>query len=225
MTRDGAVAVWLYGSRARGDSDELSDTDLLVVSDDPSDERPTLAPITTNASVSSYSWGEITGMASYGSLFLYHVGTEGKPVYESSAAAGRLEALLGTIGPYRGAARDVTAFRTVLNDVRDSLDSGEAALVFELSVLATVFRHASVLGCYIAHSPCFARTQSVARLISMWNLPKEWATEFASVYQYRMYAARRVRRVDPPSSDLAYRWWGRADLVVDEISRRIDGRA
>lgn len=224
MTAGHTVAIWLYGSRARGDADELSDTDLVVVSDSATVEPRTRVLTRTTPFISRYSWDEIERMASYGSLFLRHLALEGKPLHESAASEGRLAALLAGMGPYQLAARDAAAFRTVVRDVRESLDSGEASLVFELSTLATVFRHASVLGCYLANHPCFARTQPVMRLVGLWNLPSEWAADFPSLYDYRMYAESRTQRVDRPRPDLAYRWCERSESLVEEVSRRIDVR-
>jgi hypothetical protein len=224
LTAETALAIWLYGSRARGDADEFSDTDLIAVSDSATVEPQMLVPAISNPSVSQYTWDEVTRMASYGSLFLRHLELEGQPVYESDAANGRLETILRKMGPYELAGRDVAAFRTVLRDVRESLDSGEASLVFELSTLATVFRHASVLGCYLASRPCFARTQPVVRLVALWNLPSRWADDFQSLYAYRMHLESRMQRVDRPRPDVAYRWCERSFALVDELSRRTDVR-
>src|SRR6478609_7822845 len=58
----------LYGSAARGDSDNLSDIDILIIDDDP--HRQYFYP---DASVVRYEWSEIAEMKTYGSLFLRHL--------------------------------------------------------------------------------------------------------------------------------------------------------
>ena len=216
------LAVWLYGSHARGDADEFSDIDILVVSEGEEDEAVIgqflRAPV--KPSVSWYTWSEIDQMAQYGSLFLRHIELEGRPIFESLPARGRLEHLLSSLGPYRLARRDIEGFRTVLSDVRESLDTHEASLLFELSTLGTVFRHASVLGCSLAERPCFSRIEPVARLVAQWKLGQTWANDFPSLYVFRMYADKRIAHVPVPSIDLAYLWCRRTHALLDELRRR-----
>src|SRR5262245_46459624 len=72
-------AVWLYGSVARGDADELSDTDVLLISDASDHPIPAVQAV-AEASVSHYTWGQITSLAEVGSLFLHHLRLEGRVV-------------------------------------------------------------------------------------------------------------------------------------------------
>lgn len=219
-----ALAVWLYGSYARGDADELSDLDVLVISECETDQ-PALRRVLgvdVEPSVSRYSWDEIDRMAQYGSLFLRHVDLEGHPVFESVAVRGRLGHILSGLGPYLLASRDLRGFRTVLRDVRESLDSGEAPLLFELSTLATLFRHASVLGCSLAGSPCFSRTQPVRRLVELWELPRNWGDDFPPLYAFRLHAENRPLQVPTPSTDLAYLWCERTRALLDELRKWIN---
>jgi len=218
------LAVWLYGSQARGDADPLSDVDALVVSDEAVNPAM-LAQIDVRLQighVSEYSWNEIEGMASYGSLFLLHVRKEGHCLFESADARGRLEQLLTTIGSYQLAQRDVRAFRVVVNDVRKSLASGSGSPSYELATLGTVFRHASILGCYLAGMPTFSRTAPVTHIVATWNLPELWADEFPALYAFRMYAAGRIANPPPATRELAERWSDRAGRLIGELEERVN---
>ena len=106
-----------------------------------------------NVSISRYSWDEIRGMARYGSLFLHHIRLEGRPLYEAESCRGRLHATVAELGEYTLARRDIRGFKVVLADIAESLESG-GSRVFELSVLATVIRHASILGCWLIGALC-----------------------------------------------------------------------
>lgn len=187
-------AIWLYGSRARGNSDAWSDLDIFaaVPLSTTVDEIQNLVPISLEAaSFSRYSWNEILGMATYGSLFLHHLNLEGYPLYESPRCKGKLTSILSDLGNYKHARRDLCGFNTVLYDVDEALKAKETE-VFELSVLATVIRHCSILGCWLLGTPQFGRTEPVSIVVKTLRLEPSMATEFPSLYKYRLYMDERV---------------------------------
>ena len=168
-------AYWLYGSHSRGDADAYSDVDILLVSDGRSLSRNVVLPngLGEGKKVSRYSWMEIVGMAKYGSLFLHHVRLEGKPLYEEDECRGTLCGILESMPKYQKGARDVKGFKTVLDDVRVALQS-QCDEPFELSVLATVIRHASILLCWIHGMPQFGRTRPVRLAGSIIGVETDW---------------------------------------------------
>lgn len=209
-------AVWLYGSHARGDADAESDWDVFVASDegvslDGIQVQPWLAYST--GSVSRYSWPEVEGMAAYGSLFLEHLRLEGLPVYESPQEKGKLAAILSRMSGYQLADRDLRGFRAVLNDVAQSLAFGGSE-IFELSVLGTVIRHSSILGCWLLGRPSFGRIEPVARLVSVVGLAKCISDGFPELYRFRLYVEGRLQRKALPPTCEALAWLKRAGEVV-----------
>lgn len=218
-------AIWLYGSHARGDSDQLSDVDVLVVSNEAVDSTliPTELRVRNQLAIARYSWGEIEGMARYGSLFLQHLRLEGRTVLEGPRAKDRLRDVLGTLAGYTKAKQDLAAFRAVLTDVRESVVSIDC-FTFELATVATVFRHACILGCSLAGSPCFSRIGPIARLVGAWSLAPNWLEEFPVLYAYRMYAEGRSLRPEPAPRRMIERWCSRADRLLHEIRYRNEDR-
>ena len=218
-------AVWLYGSRSRGDSDDLSDLDVLHVSDCLSPRHGhTERPVTASGeAISRYSWTEVESMASYGSLFLHHLRLEGTIIVESASCKGRLTRVLETMGAYQLAPRDLIGFRRVLDDVIESLDEGQASLVYELSTLGTVFRHASILACALEGAYCFSRSGPVERVALTGGMPQRWAEEFVDLYDYRLFVDGRIREYPEPSLELALTWCSRTHGLLEELGRRICG--
>jgi hypothetical protein len=223
MTLGNDCAIWLYGSHARGDADSLSDVDVLVVSDRVMgpDVIASVIGSASRLSIAQYAWREIEGMTEYGSLFLRHLQLEGRALREGISVRGRLDGLLSTLPGYSMPHRDLKGFRTVLDDVRSSLNS-DAHVTFELATLATLFRHACILGCAMCGSPCFSRFEPVTRLVRNWALVSSWSDEFPALYAYRMYAEGRSRRPANPTGDMAHLWCNRTGILLGELGVRID---
>ena len=213
-------AVWLYGSRARGDEDVLSDVDVFVVSDVEVSkiEIAQLVPeLPDDISVSQYSWDEVAGMANYGSLFLHHLWTEGQVLWEASSSKSKLSKLLSEMGNYTHARRDVRGFMAVLGDVKASLETG-GVFTYELGVLGTVLRHSSILGCWLEGTPSFARIEPVKRIVSRYDLPSEISSEFPKLYEYRLYCDGRIKTAQEPTRHQADVWLERVLEVVNAIA-------
>ena len=104
-------AIWIYGSSARGDTDEHSDLDILVVGAATPAALAKVSGLTNSdriPAISNYTWAEVREMAGYGSLFLQHLRLEGQPLIEDVICNGRLGRVLREMGPYTRAARDLS---------------------------------------------------------------------------------------------------------------------
>ena len=143
---------FLYGSRARGEADRLSDTDLLLVSD---------------GADADYSWFEMARLRNYGSLFMWHLQLEAQVVESDGDGRSQWEALVSDIPNYQRVDQDLDAFETVLDDVSLALQAGDTSLPFEGDVLARTIRHAAILACYLAGEPNFSRYGAVERTLAL----------------------------------------------------------
>lgn len=218
--------LWLYGSEARGDADGISDSDLLLVADStinqrhiPQESRDRLAI----GSVSRYEWNEIEGMAKYGSLFLHHLHLEGRCLSSSNTRAISLSTILDQLPPYQRVESDVRAFHTTVDDIRQSLED-DGSLIFELSVLATVVRHAAILGCYVSGHPTFGRLRAVEMVVNLWQLDPWIRSSFAELYAYRLFADRRLPTIPKSlSNEDAADWLLAAESILRKLGEYADG--
>jgi len=161
--------VVLFGSKSRGDADTGSDTDLAVFA---SAECPedlvkikdsmcrAFSDIMTNLSVYSVATAEL--MAAEGSLFLWHLKSEGRVVFQRE---GWFERLLDHLAPYSSvkAERDLDTFAHVLGDVGSSLRRGESTIFFEAATLFSVLRSLGMIAAALTGNPCFGRLEPIYR--------------------------------------------------------------
>lgn len=212
--------TWLYGSVARGSNDETSDLDVLLLSDDQlplGDSTKAILsrlPQSEHLSVRHYNWDQVDQMAAYGSLFLLHLKMEGRLISRSGEEKG-LSTRLTQLPPYLHRRRDILGFAAALYDVEASLnDDGDPA--FELSVLATIIRHCSILACYLVHNPQFARSVSIPTAFTEVGMT-EAADEALALYRFRMRQSRGILTGSIATHELA-RYWLR---TTDEFVRRV----
>ena len=214
-------AIWLYGSSARGDGDHLSDLDVLLVGPGGRSTAVTVdrAFGRRSVAVSRYSWSEIRHMASYGSLFLHHVRLEGRVVDEEACCEGELRRILDGLGEYTRAGKDVAAFTTVLADVRESLAHGDV-VAYELGVLATVLRHAAILGCWLIGEPRFGRVAPVEQYARARGLDRCAFEGFLELYKYRLYLDGRTDQRDLAPVCIQG-WLGRAECLIASLGELV----
>jgi hypothetical protein len=162
-------------------------------------------------------------MASYGSLFLQHLKLEGRPLDHSPSSIFDLPSLLRALPPYANVRRDVRAFQASLDDICVESEC-PVSLPFELASLAALVRRIGILGAYLHGKPTFGRHQPVIDVVHTWSLPPSIASEFPTLYRYRLAAedAFVALPTDPPGQ-LMNRWLPRAQALLDSLKERSRG--
>jgi len=79
-------SMFLFGSRARGDHDSGSDTDLLIVCDERQPRHVSVGKV----SMFFYLWQKLLADAALGDLFAGHIALEGKPISDEFDQLGEL---------------------------------------------------------------------------------------------------------------------------------------
>ena len=212
--------IWLYGSTARGDTDRVSDIDVLVAGEFEEQAIVRVPYPREQLSIVRYDWHELEHMVAYGSLFLHHIKLEGRPLVSNPNS--RLRALLERLPSYERADRELASFVTVLDDVECSL-SGDHSPAFELSVIATALRHACILGCYAIDRPTFGRETAFRIFLGQQGLV-DLAAQAQRLYTFRLYEDHRAPAPFEASSEDVRSWLVRARQVIGVVEGCLDAR-
>jgi hypothetical protein len=209
--------LWLFGSVARGDTDDLSDVDVLVAGELEPQALSDLPYPKERMSLVRYDWPELRQMAGYGSLFLHHLRLEGKLLF--SPHESELAVLLEGLPPYRRAQQELSTFVRVLADVNDALN-GDHSPEFELSVIATALRHSCILGCYAVGEPKFGR-RSAFELFLRRSGREDLVEAAQELYEFRLYEDGRGTRPYRATTADVRLWLVRAREVLAAVRREL----
>lgn len=190
--------VYLFGSMARGDHDEKSDVDILIVIDDCSELeyiewKDKLAcyldvPVSW---ISIYRINKIMRMYRIGSYFLWHIKKEGRIIYSRD---NELSTLLLTLPPYGNIKNDLSEYSQILTDIIKELCDEYICIEYELSVLASLVRNTCITISYLNGKLDFGRNSPVMYCISKYQM-NITLKEYEGLYQYRLYHTGKINRV------------------------------
>jgi predicted nucleotidyltransferase len=151
----------LFGSRARGDSDEFSDTDICAFfeSIDINERlavRMQLANIysTQPKSVCMYSRPVVEGLARNGALFIWHLRLESVILYDP---VDFVRKLFESVAPYSRYERDISIYEEIALGVASSFKSSLSLNSADLHALFVSLRNTCLLLTMSKGKPVFAR--------------------------------------------------------------------
>jgi predicted nucleotidyltransferase len=154
-------SIIVFGSRARGDADSRSDLDLCVITETLDYDqllklRSDFSKSTGVAAdtLSIYGYHTAIGMAEAGSLFLWHLSSEGKVLYDRDACCSQLFRALVPFTEYKP---ELDIYEGLLVDVERSLNGRRELLEIDLHVLQLIVRNVSILLTYHSGQVQFGR--------------------------------------------------------------------
>lgn len=140
--------VYIFGSEVRGEIDQYSDVDLLLISDE------SLQNIDPNK-YSIYNPKRIKELYTEGNPFAWHLFYESKLVYTS----GKDFLLsLGKPSAYTNCKSDLLKFKKLFDDSIISIRQNDFSIIFDLAMIFLAIRNFATcytLGCY--EKPIFSR--------------------------------------------------------------------
>lgn len=215
-----ALAIYIYGSVARGDGDADSDCDILVCLEDCTVEELTALKAVVQElqeqwgyEFAFYSRSVLEAMQQKGSYFLWHIKMEGILLYQTNDFMAQL---LDTLPPYRGTAEDFAEYAEILSDVCSSITEDPSASCYDLAVLATLARNICIASCYLLGIMDFGRTGPVLKCMQYWGVHFPFTMdEYKELYAYRLADTRGKPLNKPfPTSAFMIQWYKRVYTLL-----------
>ncbi|WMJ90286.1 nucleotidyltransferase domain-containing protein [Anaerocolumna sp. MB42-C2] len=211
LTEKNIMEIYLFGSVARGENDEYSDIDILIVIDDCEEKEyvnykrmfaeKLKVPVEW---ISLYRLSKIERMFKNGSYFLWHIKKEGIKQYSRS---GDLEKLLISLPKYDGVLNDLMEYKQIVNDIYNELSNSYININYELSVLASLVRNTCIAIAYLNNEIDFGRKSVI---ITCKKIYKEQITftldEYSKLYDYRLFQTGKKYNVDNGSKEMLEYW-------------------
>ncbi len=201
--------IYLFGSVARGDYDEYSDVDILIVIDDCTEDEyikiKDRYAILLNVPVSwlsVYRVSKIIQMHAVGSYFLWHIKKEGKELYSKE---GELASLLLTLPQYAKVRSDLEEYESILADMECELNSEYISVEYELAVLASLVRNTCIAISFVNGRLDFGRNSVVLHCFTEYDFDI-CQEEYNRLYQYRLYQTGKMNSVPEGEKDFLRKW-------------------
>ena len=159
--------IWMFGSAARQESNDTSDVDLLVVSDEvvlPDHVNIELKErYGDHVDLAHYSYFGLGKLAKQGALFAWHLRDEAVPLHRRM---DRLEGILANVSPYVSHKRDLEVLLSAFDEAVASLHVAES-VKFDLGIVGTVIRNTGI----IMHDLLGSRDYSPAAPVRLLDVP------------------------------------------------------
>jgi predicted nucleotidyltransferase len=184
-------AVMLFGSTARGENDELSDLDILIIYNDVEimdllEKKKRLSqqlniPVSW---ISLYNLSTMKKMASQGSYFIWHLKKEGKLLYSKNDEVSKI---FSKLEPYKNMKNDLSEYRIICDDIKKSISRNSSTVDYELSLLASVIRNTCITIAYIDNKYLFGRVSPVEYVLNLYEGKFLFdVDEYINLYKFRI---------------------------------------
>ena len=211
--------IWLFGSYARGEQDQYSDIDLLVVIQDCDGEEYKRIKLQLSQELgmplewlSLYEMHKIQEMARQGSYFMWHIKQEGRQLY---ARGSFQKDILSNLPEYQNAWQDLEDYSIICKDIRSSLAEQYVDITYELSVLASIIRNTSMTIDFLKGKMVFGRVQCVetcnAILSGKCEIPIK---EYERLYTNRLYMTGKAATHEMMTMHDVVEWLNKAENLI-----------
>lgn len=219
------LAVIIFGSRATNLSDEYSDTDVCVVIKDQTvinnDEIKHILSNKWDINTDDYilySESQMHEMASYGSLFIWHLKLEGLMVYDSGFFANVVKGLSG----YRHHIYEIDYHGKILQDIKKSYKKFNLVNELDLSIIFTVFRNTCMILCHFRGVFVFGRRNVFSKALELYPDIPITNEKYTDLFKWKFIYERSAFEEEPlPSSSDFYEFLSEAEKIITYARQHI----
>jgi len=167
---DGVHVEVLFGSQSRGDHDQASDRDILIVDDRPAALRRRAQILAQQGwSVAPYTYRKLEALAGRGALFVQHLKMEGKVLKD---AHGRYSQIVSEFRPKQFYTNDIRENARLAGLLTSQPQTGKGAL-WAADVLYVAVRNFGVLWLAEQGEYTFSYRRIISQLIGKGLIEKE----------------------------------------------------
>ena len=211
--------IWLFGSYARGEEDQYSDIDILVIIQDCNerDYKIIKKQISQDMGlplewISLYEIRKIEEMAKKGSYFLWHIKQEGRMLYTRK---NFLKNILRSLPEYKGAMQDLDDYSLICKDIRTRMKDEYMDVAYELSVLASIVRNTAMTIDFLMGKRVYGRRTAIevcnSLLKQRYNIP---IFEYESFYKNRLYITGKSDHNEKMTLEDVETWIEKAENLI-----------
>jgi predicted nucleotidyltransferase len=224
-------AICIFGSLARGENDELSDIDILILIDGINDQDTMDIKLSLSNQMgipidwlSVYRITTFEHMADKGSYFLWHLKLEGKVIYSRT---DQLYKILDSLKEYTNIKNDLDEYAIICKDILDSVKSGNLTIDYELSLLASLVRNTCIAIAYMSKKYLFGRISPVEYCLKELGQPNIFELdEYMNLYNYRIKYIRpnSIKKESSGDLELVRFWIEKVQILLNYAIIKSEGR-
>jgi len=203
--------IYIFGSVARGEEDEYSDIDVLIIIEECTeedyvnykDEFSKLLEVPIEW-ISLYRKSKIIKMYNKGSYFLWHIKKEGIKLYSKT---NEFQSLLNTLPQYSGIHDDLDEYTEILKDIENELREDNICINYELAVLSSLVRNTCIALAYLNNRFDFGRESVIITCIEIYKEQIQFTlNEYNELYKYRLFQTGKLYIIKDGSLDSLKKW-------------------
>ncbi len=231
LDQDHIEAICVFGSFSRGEEDQLSDIDILILIDLENDEDVYKLKLKISKEMgvpmewlSLYRVSTFEKMAEKGSYFLWHLLLEGKVLYSKN---DKIHFILKNLNEYEGVQSDLEEYQIICSDISEAIEKSNNTINYELSLIASIIRNTCIAIAYMDKEYLFGRTSPVEYVLNLLGEYKLFEIEeYKVLYKYRISYTRPefLKGIPDGSEDMVMFWIGNAKILLEYAINKLKGR-